>query len=126
MSILDITTILHKKLEALAKKDAIGKRVEPSFSVYVIEVEKIDPSLDCDFYVGSTAHSVLDRFYQHVEGHNLASKPFKYGKGKARRIRWDLMEEFPKFYSRDSVEIAEGLVAKALQSAGWSVHCNKL
>lgn len=123
---MDITSVLNKKLEALAKKDSIGKRVEPSFSVYVIEVEKIDPKLDCDFYVGSTALSVLDRFYQHIEGHNLASKPFKYGKGKARRIRWDIMEEFPKFYTRDSVEIAEGLVAKALQSAGWSVHCNKL
>jgi hypothetical protein len=123
---LDITSVLHKKLEALAKKDSIGQRAQPSFSIYVIEVEKIDPKLDCDFYVGSTALSVLDRFYQHIEGHNLASKPFKYGKGKARRIRWDLMEEFPKFYTRDSVEIAEGLVAKALQSGGWSVHCNKL
>lgn len=123
---MDITLALHKKLIALAKKDAVGRRGNPKYSVYVIEVEKLDPNLKCDFYVGSTAHTPLHRFHQHIEGNRLASQPFKKGRGRAKQIRWDLMENYPKYFSRDNVEIAEGLVARALQSAGWQVHCNKL
>lgn len=123
---MDITLALHKKLEALANLDSQGKRGHPRFSVYVIEVEKVDPNLQCDFYVGSTVHPVWQRLQQHIEGHKLASRPFKYGRGKAKCVRWDLMENYPKYFSRANAEEAERLVAIALQSAGWVVHCNML
>jgi hypothetical protein len=114
------------EVKKLAREDSMGKKSEPRYSVYVIEIEKLDPSLKFDFYVGSTSNSVLYRLSQHIPDHDLASKIFRHSRGRAKQIRWDLTMDFPKFHSRDAAEKAEGLLARAIQKAGWSVSSDRL
>jgi hypothetical protein len=114
------------EVKKLAREDSIGKKSEPRYSVYVIEIEKLDPSLKFDFYVGSTSKSVLYRFAQHIPDHEFASKIFRHSRGRAKQVRWDLTMDFPKFHSRDAAEKAEGLLARAIQKAGWAVSSDRL
>jgi len=110
----------------LAERDSVGRKSKPTYSVYVIEIEKIDPTLKFEFYVGSTSKSIQYRFAQHVPGHDLASKIFKRSRGRAKQVRWDLTLDFPKFHSRAAAEIAEGLLARAIKEAGWTVSSDRL
>ncbi len=55
---MDDSEQLLLRLQKLAAEDAIGKKSDPRYSVYVIEVEKLDPNLEYDFYVGSTGNPV--------------------------------------------------------------------
>ena len=66
---MDDSEKLLLRLQKLAAEDAIGKKSDPRYSVYVIEVEKLDPNLEYDFYVGSTGNPVRYRFAQHVPNH---------------------------------------------------------
>ncbi len=123
---MDESEKLQSDLQKLAVRDLLGKKSEPTYSVYIIEIEKIDTTLDFDFYVGSTGNSIQYRFSQHVPGHKFAARIFRNSRAKALRIRWDLMADFPKFRSKTSAQIAEGLVARAVQKAGWKVHSDQL
>ena len=123
---MDESEKLLNDLRKLASQDSIGKKTEPKFSVYVIEIEKLDPSLKFDFYVGSTGNPVRYRFDQHVPGHKFAARIFRNSRAIAKCLRWDMMMDFPTFHSKEAAEHAEGLVAKALFNAGWSVNSDRL
>jgi hypothetical protein len=123
---MDESELLLWQLQKLAKDDAKGKKSDPRYSVYVIEVEKLDPNVKYDFYVGSTGNPVRHRFAQHVPDHKFAARIFRNSRARAKCLRWDLMLGFPLFYSKDAAEQAEGLVAKALDKAGWEVNSDRL
>ena len=123
---MDESEKLLNDIQKLALEDSIRKKSEPTYSVYVIEIEKLDPSLKFDFYVGSTSKSVQYRFAQHIPDHELASRIFKRGRARAKYLRWDLTMDFPKFHTRGAAEKAEGLLARAIQKAGWSVSSDRL
>ena len=121
----DSEKLLHE-LNKLASKDSQGKKSKPTYSVYVIEIEKLDPNLEFDFYVGSTGNPIQYRFAQHVPGHKFAARIFKNSRANASRIRWDLILDFPKFHTKAAAEKAEGLTARALHNAGWDVCSDRL
>ena len=123
---MDDSEQLLLRLQKLAAEDAIGKKSEPKYSVYVIEVEKLDPNLRYDFYVGSTGNPVRYRFTQHVPDHKFAARIFRNSRARAKCLRWDLMLELPMFHSKEAAVKAEGLVAKALHKAGWEVNSDRL
>ena len=123
---MDDSEQLLLRLQKLAAEDAIGKKSDPRYSVYVIEVEKLDPNLRYDFYVGSTGNPVRYRFTQHVPDHKFAARIFRSSRARAKCLRWDLMLELPMFHSKVAAEKAEGLVAKALHKAGWEVNSDRL
>lgn len=114
------------RLQKLAAKDAIGKKSAPRYSVYIIEIEKLDPNLEHDFYVGSTGNPVRYRFAQHVPDHKFAARIFRNSRARAKCLRWDMMLNLPMFHSKEAAEMAEGLVAKALHKAGWDVNSDRL
>jgi DNA topoisomerase-1 len=112
--------------KAKSNQDSIGRKTEPTYSVYVIEIEKLDPSLKFDFYVGSTGNPIPYRFSQHIPDHKFAARMFKNSRARATRIRWDLIFDFPKFHTKGAAEKAEGLLARAIQKAGWTVSSDRL
>ncbi len=59
---MDESEKLLNDLRKLALQDSIGKKSAATYSVYVIEIERIDPTLEFDFYVGSTGNSIQHRF----------------------------------------------------------------
>jgi hypothetical protein len=95
----DSEKLLHE-LNKLASQDSQGKKSEPTYSVYVIEIEKLDPNLEFDFYVGSTGNPIQYRFAQHVPGHKFAARIFRNSRAHASRVRWDLILDFPKFHTK--------------------------
>lgn len=123
---MDDSEQLLLRLQKLAMEDAIGKKSDPRYSVYVIEVEKLDPNLKYDFYVGSTGNPVRYRFAQHVPDHKFAARIFRNSRARAKCLRWDMMLEFPMFHSKEAAEQAEGHIAKALHKAGWDVNSDRL
>lgn len=123
---MDESEKLLNDLRKLATKESVGKKTEATYLIYVIEIEKIDPALNFDFYVGSTGNPIQYRFSQHIPDHKFAARIFRNSRARAARIRWDLISEFPKFYTKGSAEIAEGLVARAIQKAGWEVSSDRL
>ncbi len=114
------------RLQKLASEDANGKKSEPRYSVYVIEIEKLDPNLEYDFYVGSTGNPLRYRFVQHVPEHKFAARIFRNSRARAKCVRWDMMLEFPMFHTKEAAEKAEELVAKAIHKAGWDVNSDRL
>lgn len=123
---MDESELLLRQLQKLAAEDALGKKSEPRYSVYVIEVERLDPKLEYDFYVGSTGNPVRYRFAQHIPDHKLAARIFRNARARAKCLRWDMMLNFPMFYSKEAAEKGEGFVAKALYRAGWAVNSDRL
>jgi hypothetical protein len=123
---MDESELLMRQLQKLAAEDSIGKKSDPRYSVYVIEVERLDPNLECDFYVGSTGNPVRHRFAQHVPEHKFAARIFRNSRARAKRLRWDMMLDLPMFHSKEAAEKGEGLVAKALHKAGWVVNSDRL
>ncbi len=123
---MDDSDRLIEQLKKIAIRDAVGKKFEARFSVYIIEIQKIDQSLNYDFYVGSTGNPVRHRFAQHVPEHKFAARIFRNSRARAKCLRWDMMLELPKFHTKDAAEKAEGLVAKALYKAGWEVNSDRL
>ena len=114
-----------RSLQNLANFDAQGKRDEPRRSVYVIEIVPIDDSCKFDLYVGSTWHPVEHRYEEHKSGGSKAAHIFRR-RASVGEIRWDLMEDFPKFHSTGAVERAERRVALWLERQGYLVKCNML
>ncbi len=123
---MDDSGQLLLRLQKLAAEDAMGKKSDPRYSIYVIEVEKLDQNLKYDFYVGSTGNPVRYRFAQHVPDHKFAARIFRNSRARAKCLRWDLMLELPMFHSKEAAENAEGLLAKALHKAGWVVNSDRL
>lgn len=109
----------------MALADAKGMKSEALRSVYIIEVRPIDANCDFDIYVGSTWHPVKYRFEQHCEGGSKAAQIFRK-RAKPAGLRWDLMEGFPKFHTKEAVERAEKRVADYLARKGYKVNCNML
>ena len=91
------------------------------YSVYIIELSRACTAERCTLaplYVGQTAHTPEHRFEQHKAGGLLAAgKPHKYG----LRLRYDLMKSIGTFASRRDAEIAEKMVAAALERRGHRV-----
>jgi hypothetical protein len=105
---MDESEKLLNDLRKLALQDSIGKKSAATYSVYVIEIERIDPILEFDFYVGSTGNPIQHRFSQHVPEHKLAAKIFRSSKARALRIRWDRFQIFPSFIQRSPQKKPKG------------------
>ena len=86
------------------------------YTLYVIEVERLDPSLRFDFYVGYTSSSLERRLAQHQAAGDKAWRQFKNGRGRAVRIRYDLMEGLPKFRTEEVAKAAEGTLARVIST----------
>jgi hypothetical protein len=56
----------------------------------------------------------------------VRARIFKNSRARATRIRWDLIFDFPKFHTKGAAEKAEGLLARAIQKAGWTVSSDRL
>jgi hypothetical protein len=123
---MDESELLMLQLQKLAAEDGIGKKSDPRYSVYVIEVEKIDSKLEYDFYVGSTGNPVRYRFAQHVPNHKFAARIFRNSRAKALCIRWDMTFGFPKFHTKSAAEMAESWLASLIQESGWNVCSDQL
>ena len=110
----------------MAEFDCRSSISEARYSVYILEVIPLNDSCKYDLYVGSTGKSVEQR----CEGHKSKKRPKSaqvfINNADVGEIRWDLMEDFPKFCSRERAEAAEGRVARWLVNEGFRVSCDKL
>ena len=122
---MDPTTALHKELKKISKEDAYGRSYEPTRSVYVIEVENISESNNWDYYVGYTGNSIETRFQEHLDGYKTW-KEFKHGRSCPKRLAYDLCSVYPKFHTTEAALKAEGLVARALRTAGFKVYSDRI
>ena len=109
----------------MAEFDLNSRTGEAKYSIYVLDVIPLSENCKYQIYVGSTWKSVEERFAEHREGGSKAARIFR-STAAVGDIRWDLMDGFPKFYSREAAERAEGRVAKWLSSKGFEVRCNML
>lgn len=86
------------------------------FKLYVIEVEQVDPSLRYQFYVGVTSSTPERRLLQHQEAGDRAWRQFRNGRGRAVRLRYDLMEGLPKIRTAEAAKAAEGTLARVISA----------
>lgn len=114
-----------RTLQNLAVFDSQDRNDEPRRSVYVIEVVPLEDSCKFELYVGSTWHPVEHRYEEHKSGGSKAAHIFRR-RATTGEIRWDLMEGFPQFHSKEAVERAERRVALWLERQGFVVKCNML
>lgn len=114
-----------RSLNNMAEFDLNSQTGEARYSVYILDV--IPNSANCKYqlYVGSTWKAVEDRCSEHREGSSKSARIFR-STATVGEVRWDMMEGFPKFYSREAAERAEGRVAKWLSNKGFIVRCNML
>lgn len=109
----------------MSEFDLNSRTVEANYSVYVLDVVPLSENCKYQLYVGSTWKSVEERYEEHREGGTKSARIFR-STASVGNIRWDLMDGFPKFYSREAAERAEGRVAKWLSNKGFTVRCNML
>ena len=102
------------------------ERTGPQHRVYVIEVERVDPAITWDFYVGSTGLYLRERWERYEQLTDKVSKYFRRGQVKALRYRYDLMKGWGPYDTHDECLQAEGDLAVALQLAGFSVYSDRL
>jgi hypothetical protein len=107
-----------RSLNNMAEFDLNSRSGEAKYSIYVLDV--IPLSENCKYQI-----YVEERFAEHREGGSKAARIFR-SMAAVGDIRWDLMNGFPKFYSREAAERAEGRVAKWLSNKGLIVRCNML
>lgn len=116
---------LLKGLQNMSEFESLKSSDEAKYSVYILEVLPLSDSCKYDFYVGSTGLSIEDRHKQHKSGGAKSARIFR-SRATVGEIRWDLMDGFPKFRKRETVERAEGRVAQWLANRGFSVRCDRL
>ena len=116
---------LQNQLKKIAEEDAYGRSYEPTRCVYVIEVENISESNNWDYYVGYTGNSIETRFQEHLDGYKTW-KEFKHGRSCPKRLAYDLCSVYPKFHTTEAALKAEGLVARALRTAGFKVYSHRI
>lgn len=119
------TEALLRKLNKIAKEDALGRSYEPTRSVYIIEVENLVEDSNWDYYVGMTGNSIEQRFQEHVDGYK-AWKKFDKGFCRPLRLDYSICSVFPKFHTQAAAESAEGEVARALRNLGYVVYSDKI
>lgn len=113
-----------KSLNNMAEFDCKNNG-KAEFSVYVLDVLPLSDKCKYQLYVGSTWKTVEERFEEHKSGGPKSARIFR-SIAKVGEIRWDLMNEFPKFCSRAGVGRAEARVARWLTNRGFNVRCDKL
>ena len=116
---------LVRSLSNMAELDSRQHKGVANFSVYVLDVLPLSEGCKYDLYVGSTWKEIEDRRKEHIEGGSKSARIFRES-ANVGGIRWDLMEDFPKFHSREAAERAEGRVAMWLVNKGFQVRCNIL
>jgi hypothetical protein len=84
------------------------------FKLYVIEISPTDPTLEYEFYVGSTRISPEYRLKQHQSRGDRAARMFRNERARAVRLRPDLMAGLPKFRTKAAAEAAEGTLARVI------------
>lgn len=114
-----------RSLRNRADFDARSSKGEALFSIYIIDVLPINDRCKYELYVGSTWKSIEERYEEHRSGGPKSARIFRTS-ARAGEIRWDLMDGFPKFYTRSGVERSEGRVARWLTNKGFRVRCDKL
>ena len=122
---MDPTTALQNKLKKIAEEDTHGRSYEPTRSVYVIEVENISENNNWDYYVGYTGNSIETRFQEHLHGYKTW-REFKHSRSRPKRLAYDLCSVYPKFHTTEAALMAEGLVARALRTAGYNVYSDRI
>lgn len=113
-------------LKNMAEFDRRSSNSQASYSVYILDVIPLNDSCKYDFYVGSTVKLVEERCEEHKLKKRPESAQVFINNADVGEIRWDLMADFPKFYSRKTAERAEMRVARWLVNKGFRVSCNKL
>ncbi len=112
------------RLHALAEKAAEhAKSTLSARHLYVIEVKRLHPSVNFDFYVGQTGRTPEIRLEQHRTGYK-AAKCFRRGRALARGLSYDLMWELPRFFDDDSAKQAEKLLTQIITKYVGPAHCN--
>jgi predicted GIY-YIG superfamily endonuclease len=92
----------------IAARDSREGR-DARYRLYVIEVVGHP---EVDFYVGMTGNTVQRRFEQHRDRvPQRAARLFLSGKGRAERLRPDLYEGLPAFWTKEAAMRAEGVLA---------------
>lgn len=109
----------------MAEFDLNSRAGEAKYSIYILDVIPLSENCKYRLYVGCTWKSVEDRCAEHREGGSKSARIFR-STAVVGDIRWDLMDGFPKFFSREAAERAEGRVAKWLSNKGFEVRCNML
>ena len=100
-------------------------RTGPQFRVYVIEVQRLTPDATFDFYVGSTGNYLRER-WANYEQNKKVSKHFRNGHVQALDYRYDLMQGWGPYMTRDEAEKAEGELAYSLKQQGLQVYSDRL
>ena len=118
-----------KAAPKLAIADTIKKPTpkRPQHRVYVIEVERLDPTVDWDYYVGYTNNFFKVRWEKYVDlVPNSVSGYFRHGKVKALGYRYDLMKGWGPYETKQAGELAEGDLALYLEDLGYRTYTDKL
>lgn len=114
-----------KRIERLAVSEPVdaGRR---RYRLYVIEVDPVDPSLGYRFYVGMTSSSPERRLAQHQAAGDKAWRQFRNGRGRAVRLRYDLMEGLPTFRTAEAAKAAEGTLARVITANVGRAYSDRL
>lgn len=102
------------------------KRAYPTFSVYVVECEVLDPEIDWTFYVGHTGLTLPKKWDRYVAAGDKVSRFFRDGQVRARSFRPDLTAGWGPYWTRPDAVRAEGDLALALSRAGLAVYSDRL
>lgn len=105
---------------------AFHERTGPQHRVYVIEVERLDPSITWDLYVGSTNLYLRERWERYEQLTDTVSKYFRRGQVRALGYRYDLMKGWGPYDSKEECLVAEGALAAQLQRDGYAVYSDRL
>lgn len=102
------------------------ERTGPQHRVYVIEVERIDPAIRWDLYVGSTNLYLRERWQRYEQLTSTVSKYFRRGQVRAVRYRYDLIAGWGPYDTHEQALEAEGRLAASLERSGHAVHSDRL
>ena len=102
------------------------ERKGPQHRVYVVAVERVDPAITWDLYVGSTNLYLRERWQRYENLTDKVSQYFRHGKVRAIGYRYDLMDGWGPYETREEALEKEGALATSLQRDGYSVYSDRL
>ncbi len=98
----------------------------PQHRVYVIEVKVIDPKISWTLYVGYTNLYLRERWQRYIEMLDKIFKYFRTHRVEATHFRYDLMDRWGPYETREEAIMAEGDLPLALQKLGHAVYSDQL
>ena len=88
--------------------------MDRSYGLYVIEIHGVSDWV----YVGYSWWPPEERLEQHLNGYNAA---WVFKRGNSGRLRPDLYEHLPRYWTRAAAEKAEAELAQELRGRGFIV-----